>query len=324
MQTVPRAEMRALLRFFSHIAHMPPTSLTIHSDSLVVVLGIAKGWYKTSHSDLHDAWRPIFEQYQQLHNAGWSLTVQKVKGHITDHEVENGEWRSCDQLGNNRADELAKLGAQLNEVSFRDACMLERVDSRAWLMQERLLAIVKNRIKLNPTPRRNIVYDESSGKAAITTLNTQLQQLSHKLIQIGHRTLCGCCQQVWHSSTKREIIEQGQCPGPQVWGPGIQVNPDIPSRLDADHYPVFGRRRLHASHALSYLKGFVFCRKCGCHTTSQRVAKLAEPCRMKPVGPTGRRQLTRMLSGQHPIGDWHIWPGLPAIPQDLAPYLVHE
>ena len=136
--------------------------------------------------------------------------------------------------------------------------------------------------------------------------------------------MCGCCQQVWHSSTKRDIVAQGPCPGPQIWGAGIQVNPDIPSRLDANHYPMFGRRRLHASHALSYLRGFVFCRKCGCHTTSQRVARLAEPCRIKPVGPTGRRQLLRMLAGQHPIGDWHPWPGLPPIPQDLAPYLVHE
>ena len=84
------------------------------------------------------------------------------------------------------------------------------------------------------------------------------------------------------------------------------------------------RRPLHISHNLSYIRGIVYCRTCGCYTSSQRVAKLAEPCRMKPRSATGAWQLRRMKDGLHPLGDAHRWPSLPAVPRELAPFLVHE
>ena len=60
--------------------------------------------------------------------------------------VTRGEWSQHHNAGNDRADHYADLGATLNAVPRHDVRVTELQDARAWLMQERLLAIVRNRI----------------------------------------------------------------------------------------------------------------------------------------------------------------------------------
>ena len=129
----------------------------------------------------------------------------KVEDHITPDMVDRGDWTIQNKAGNDRADHYADLGATLNAVSRHDVMVNEHQDARAWLMQERLLAIVKNRIKLNPTPKRNILYDQDVIAHVRDNLNNQLERQEHRLIHFGHKTLCGCCQQVWHRQSRREI-----------------------------------------------------------------------------------------------------------------------
>ena len=318
--------MYALQRCLQYLTqHGTPRTVTIHSDNKSVVIGFHKGRLAMSYGELQAEWMPIFDALDNLTIHGWDINVIKVKGHITSEMIDRGEWQKHHKEGNDRADYYADLGATLNAVSRHDVKVTELQDARAWLMQERLLAIVRNRIMLNPTPKRNVLYDQDVIAHVRDNLDNQLERQEHRLIHFGHKTLCGCCQQVWHRQSRREILAEGPCPGPELaWGSGLNINPDIPSRLEVGAYPRYGRRPLHVSHNLSYIRGIVYCRTCGCYTSSQRVAKLAEPCRMKPRSATGAWQLRRMKDGLHPLGDAHRWPSLPAVPRELAPYLVHE
>ena len=96
--------------------------------------------------------------------------------------VDRGEWNEYNKAGDDRADHYADLGATLNRVSRDDIRNIEHQDSRVWLMQERLLAIVRNRIHMNPTRKRNILYDQDVIAHVRDTVDTQLERQEHRLI----------------------------------------------------------------------------------------------------------------------------------------------
>ena len=85
LQTVPRAELRAIHHCLSSIKDNPRIrQVTIYSDCKMAVDGIAKGSQYKSKTKLGQRWSMVWDEYEACIRHGISITVIKVKSHETD------------------------------------------------------------------------------------------------------------------------------------------------------------------------------------------------------------------------------------------------
>ena len=69
--------------------------------------GLEPGW-RWEHRDL---WTGMWGLHQQrAHDC--RADIQRVKGHITQEQVDAGKYEAADKAGNDRADELAREGGK--------------------------------------------------------------------------------------------------------------------------------------------------------------------------------------------------------------------
>ena len=221
--------------------------------------------------------------------------------------------------GNDEADRLAKEGAKLHQVSTEDTERISLYDNAAYQIQTRLLKIA--RWRSNKNPRRNILYDNTLGKHRENMLDV-LNTLGHHVTTRGQRQYCAHCQQTWTLGNRRAIIEMGPCRGCDIWGT-ISYDVERPQLLGIRSAPVYGNQPIHPSRSLAFLKGYLYCRLCGVHTSSLRVQGLATACNLIPANAAAERRRNRMQQGLHPYASTHMWPrGAPALPHDLRDYIV--
>ena len=65
------------------------------------------------------------------------MEILKVKAHDTE-----GINEAIDPAGNELADQYAKMSANTNSLPAADKAVIRRLDGKAWLIRERLIAIV--------------------------------------------------------------------------------------------------------------------------------------------------------------------------------------
>eukprot|EP00973_Karenia_brevis_P052414 7282465-Karenia_brevis.AAC.1 len=118
-QTNQRAELAALLDAVQSDAR----NLEIRSDSQYVVNGFNKHMDRWRQSGWCNGSRPVsnVDIWQELDTAlhqrsDGSVRVVKVKGHASWEDVSTGKVTFADKCGNDKADELAVLGAALHGV----------------------------------------------------------------------------------------------------------------------------------------------------------------------------------------------------------------
>ena len=84
-----------------------------------------------------------------------TIHVNKIKGHITEADVEAGYWKSYERCGNNHADRLAGLGAastydKLHLVGGLSAAHwsghVDKIDAQCYLTIHRLLAVARRKL----------------------------------------------------------------------------------------------------------------------------------------------------------------------------------
>ena len=129
-------------------------------------------------------------------------------------------------------------------------------------------------------------------------MDTSLTDLGHEVDHNMHKQTCIKCSQTWTKATRADIIDKGLCPGLGSWD--NHRMPEIPRRYVGSSAMMWAGREIHISHSIHYLKGIIFCIKCGALSQGRFVQKLAQPCLRTPANDTAYYGLKRMKDGRHP------------------------
>ena len=129
--------------------------------------------------------------------------------------------------------------------------------------------------------------------------NALIEQAGHEIIKTGKYYRCLTCSQTWTHSKRANLLMNGTCPGPGIWGCD-EGKLCRPRQIPRGSSLIWAGNKIHDTHRLGYTQGLLFCRGCGAYTASTRVEGLTQACRMKPKNASAKFVLNRMLSGKHP------------------------
>ena len=106
-----RAELWAALQALRH--GCPPITLWIDNDSVVKGFHRGREWCCDSSRPAADLWRKFWWKFDDL--GGEGITINKVKGHATDADIDSGRTSKLAKDGNDHADHFAGRGSSLAE-----------------------------------------------------------------------------------------------------------------------------------------------------------------------------------------------------------------
>ena len=132
-QTVPRAELTALIV----LARKTSGNLEVFVDADYVVKGFAKGSHGLHNTNI-DLWETL---WMVVSDRVGSLTVVKTKAHANVDDLEAGKTDVVQLAANHYADAAANEGALRNEVLWSILSIIEWIDARTYLIQQRLVKI---------------------------------------------------------------------------------------------------------------------------------------------------------------------------------------
>ena len=262
-QTVPRAELYAAIQALE-VAELP--EVTLFSDCKYFVDYSSKEpslLRSAANGDLWDDYLKLTEHR--------TVNVVKVKAHCTIEDVRNGIIQWEHYIGNSYADVLAGEGASRGQVSQVIVDEIASLDTMAWRIQDRLVAIV-----CAGTTKERDKHD------AIEHRRTKAAQAARAQEDPED------CQPCEEQQAQEQLAQLEADLGP----------PEVPSRLGGER-----SSQLHISHTLRAGDGFVFCERCGSYATSRGRALLKE-CPGLPT-LTGRavlKRISRGLTPHHSVG----------------------
>ena len=146
----------------------------------------ARGWFKPGSANA-DLWQLYFNIRGSLR---CSLTVRRIwRSHPKAEDIERGFIPRYHVLGNEVADCLARRGADMSQVSDADATAVREADSRAWLVQSRILHAHRLAIESDPSQpavRRScfdgvVPVNAGHKKVSLGERFTELERLGHEL-----------------------------------------------------------------------------------------------------------------------------------------------
>ena len=217
------------------------------------------------------------------------------------------------------ADHWAGAAAEASALPWTDSSIVEHIDMKAWLIQKRLIAVVKEfSIPHHKEPRQPPAPN-------VSKLSRELEALGHDIQTAGGLAQCRTCGDSWKHQHRARVVARGPCRGCHPW---TQVPPDLhkPWLLPPVQRGImFQGRVLHYSHRLIWHRGVVYCRHCGYYSAGGRVSdKLVARCTLRcrtsqvPI-------LKRLRQGRPPIRSrgWPL-PEQAQCPQDLLPYVARR
>jgi len=228
-QTVPRAEIQALRELL--VALVCSDVSGCHYEVFSDNEGVVKGWHagaeKCRSLDASAMWQRVWTSMDTLQARGVTITVNKIKAHLTMDDVREGRMSRQDCEGNKKADELAGLAAS----SLCDQEHVDRVafaDAQAYLCLQRLYTIVT---------RRGAERERTTTQPVIRVLQPTIADMFQigtgcQLVRQGRRYQCRKCLQVFHvdgihsgsaRATLKSIAEERalQCPVEPSWAPQV-------------------------------------------------------------------------------------------------------
>ena len=205
-QTVPRAELKALIEFILELEHATHiTNVTIYSDCKMVVDLFAAGVERCKKSNLWEMWRDFWGPYERLRPRMLSFTILKVKSHSDTVPADL-------KYGNDMADKYA--GEAVREVTSGDEARVFRLDRKTRLFQERMIQAIFL------LPKRARHPEEPAAEPNITRAPrvAAAKRLQHEVSRRGPYLECARCGQFWLSK-RIDILENlGPCLGHTIYG----------------------------------------------------------------------------------------------------------
>ena len=198
-QSVPRSELFALMAIALYTAMLPtPAALLIISDNKAVVDGFAQGPRlpdKPSHSNMGDLWERFWAIYAVAKGAGWTITVQKIKSHtleqdLNEYPLDLDEMPMEHRIGNSRADRWADYAASLVACGDDHRNNVALQDAGGWLIRKRFITICQH--FLTKAPKK-----EPPAKRVRADRCGMLDNLGHQTTAEGHIIKCHICCSRW-------------------------------------------------------------------------------------------------------------------------------
>ena len=289
IQTVGRAEIFAVVRLLETTSGQ----VVIWTDYQALVLGFQRGRrYTLGCSKMADLWARFWEALQERPGGESCVKIRKIKAHQSLMAVREAK-ASCNLsqwLGNRRADNLAKQGA--DELELPDE-VVDRVTLHtrmASLFLRRMLVVMQHVLEQAPAAasRPKKVVERPRWQARQARLSAALLASQHTLVK---RTL----------SSGRDMWFCSRCYACRPVGPGLQCwlrhRPCTPA---APGMEVAACPRAHFSHYLVFWGEVCICRECGCYSgPGSRIQDLRGPCPGRPA-PRARCNWQLVERGRHP------------------------
>ena len=290
VQTVPRAELRAIIEVCRRATQIPGGLLVIFTDSELCVLGFRAGPSQGPLSENFDLW----EEFWQARSALVGLCqIRWTKGHAAARDIERRRSTAWQAAGNRVADELAGCGAAEAALPAWWHEQVRSVDQTASLVLARLARTTQRAAQLSgPPPRRPPkpagVRRQTAGRPLLASRRL-LRARGHVLRRAPAGYRCCLCQLVFRPGSHHQWDVRTACR--RDFGAAV---PD-----DGEAAPlVFGGATVPASHQLGALGGFLWCWRCGAYT-SGKPRQLLQECKRRPSS-AGKSVLSRLLRGLPP------------------------
>jgi ribonuclease HI len=146
-QTVPRAELHAVIHFLRHVEILEGVSVEVHIDNAYVVNSFHQfvaGWRPTPRTLHGDLWADLVEDTRGFEYVlSGRVKAFKVKAHLSLQEALARGHSKLAWLANKMADELADKGARSSAFSAGDVQLVCRLDTAALLVVRRLHAVAR-------------------------------------------------------------------------------------------------------------------------------------------------------------------------------------
>ena len=189
-----RAELWGLLMVLRHAA--PPVTIWIDNASVVDGYRKGKSWCISSSRPAADLWDLIWRKVEDLGQG--DILVEKVKGHASSVDIENGTSSLLHMAGNDHADYFAKKGSALAE-HLSSTSTLRQTDQLAKLWYSWLAVLISNWPKdtqgRNQTARKKKrarpAAPDNVAKAA--KVDTNKFGVGHRLFRSGELVWCNIC-----------------------------------------------------------------------------------------------------------------------------------
>jgi len=296
-QTVPRAELLAVVRILQNVAH--EADLDIVSDSLITVAGYNRtGERQRANEDL---WLLADELLSARRAAGSSTVVRWIKAHAAAADIAVHGLLPRDVAGNYAADVLANKAAAAVQVWAQDAAAYFYCLRLARQIQERIVAIVLH----NSAAR--VKADRPQQPRPFGIHGARLASV-HSLVILDGKFRCTDCLRwepeagkaaaAWHKARCEPhaavsgLLRQSALAGPRRLPPQL-----LPYSISGKSVP--------AGHDLFCYRGLIFCMQCGCWSTA-RILGLSGEC-LPSKSRHSEIVVSRILRGMKPSG-LKAWP----------------
>ena len=174
----------------------PPVTIWIDNASVVDGYRKGKSWCISSSRPAADLWDLIWRKVEDLGQG--DILVEKVKGHASSADIENGTSSLLHMAGNDHADYFAKKGSALAE-HLSSTSTLRQTDQLAKLWYSWLAVLISNWPKdtqgRNQTARKKKrarpAAPDNVAKAA--KVDTNKFGVGHRLFRSGELVWCNIC-----------------------------------------------------------------------------------------------------------------------------------
>jgi ribonuclease HI len=295
-QTVPRAELMAILVILQNVEPLQPVDIA--SDSMLSVALFLKGPRHTMGIINEDLWCQIWAAVRRRKA---NTTVRWIKSHSGRKEIDKGLISVEDSKGNEWADKLADRAAELACVPALYAAPILAQQAQVIEIQMRLVAVL---MTMEKRPRVK-AKKEVQPPVQVST------STEHQLIAVNdERQWCALCLSYSPKGNAARVKWLPRCPG-RLGTPGR------PAALPAEHAAAAGKV-FHGSHSLSSYRGLCYCSVCGAYG-NHKARKLLQACRPPEDANVGSAQKQHWLYGIRKIQKGQLPSGLSCWPDEADP-----
>ena len=299
LQTVPRAELWAAIVAIN----ISTGNIEFVTDHLKIYQRWAAKKVFVPGSRNQDLWHQF---WQAIDEHDGDVKIRCTKSHTSGDDVLAGITNVQDHTGNEAADALAGIGAEMHCLSTEHVSEVQKIDEQALKVLKRLVAINIEAVNAAKAlgPDLSPPKQPKGERLGRCPLGVLVQRSTHKLQSSrSGRWLCTKCGagRNWIKLAcwlRREPKCQGR---PQAEHQLSKVGPIHMAR--GKRHQV-GSTYLHESHCLAWFRGVFFCMRCGGWCT-QKPVLLAKPCTGNP-NSAGKAVLRRLEKFLPPVGN--SWP----------------
>ena len=170
--------------------------------------------------------------------------IYKVTSHAKEKGIRQDPYLT---LGNDAADKHAALGCEEYQ-EHELAEIVERHDIRSWMVQRRMMCIVKHFYETKFSEPEPL-----AGPKPTTLLNQAILEKGHEPKWCGHQFICQICGGTWGMKDRGAIASGPQCGGEYPWQ--APDNFFKPFYLPKGSGIIFSGWRIHPSHSISCYRG---------------------------------------------------------------------